>query len=111
MRRHCTCLVPRYFTGERVGQKSFLQVLVAGIVTNHMSVSPTVLMRPDRSKQCSLSAVLDTYLRFLCVTNCDFSADIHCVFWAVCADTVPVFPPLFHGRTGWAEKFFAGFSS
>ena len=29
-----TCLVPRFFTGERVGQRVFLQVLVTGIVTN-----------------------------------------------------------------------------
>ena len=29
-----TCLVPRFFTGERVGQRGFLQVLVTGIVTN-----------------------------------------------------------------------------
>ena len=28
------CLVPRFFTGERVGQRGFLQVLVTGIVTN-----------------------------------------------------------------------------
>ena len=34
MRRHSTCLVPRFFTSERVRQRGFLQVLVSGIVTN-----------------------------------------------------------------------------
>ena len=28
------CLVPRFFTGERAGQRGFLQVLVTGIVAN-----------------------------------------------------------------------------
>ena len=26
------------------------------------------------------------------------SADIHCVFWAACADTVPALSPLFYGQ-------------
>ena len=39
------------------------------------------------------------------------SADIHCVFWTACADTVPALSPLFHGRMGWAERFFAGFGN
>ena len=34
VRRHNTCLVPRFFMGKRVGQRGFLQVLVPGIVTN-----------------------------------------------------------------------------
>ena len=53
-------------------------------------------MRPDRSKQRSLSAVLHTYLRIcICVTNCDLNDGIHCVFWAACTDTVPALSPAF----------------
>ena len=71
-----------------------------------MLVTPTALMRPDRSKQCSLFAVLHTLLRIcICVTNYDLSANIHYVVWAACTDTMPALPPLFHGRTGWAESF------
>ena len=32
---------------------------------------------------------------YACVTNCDLSADIYCVFWAACTDTVPVLSPRF----------------
>ena len=41
MRRHSACLVPRFFTGERVGQRVFLQVLVTGIVTNRKQKIPS----------------------------------------------------------------------
>ena len=59
----------------------FLQVLVTSIVTNHKQKNPSVgrpiyialskcrshqLMRPDKSKQSSLPAVLYTHLR-ICV--------------------------------------------
>ena len=46
-------------------------------------------------------AVLHTYLCFCsCVTNCDLSADIHCVFWAACtlhrqSDIVTALSPAF----------------
>ena len=36
-----TCLVPRFFTGERVGQRGFLKVLVTGIVTNRKQKIPS----------------------------------------------------------------------
>ena len=39
------------------------------------------------------------------------NADVHCVFWAACGNTVPALSPLFHGRTGWAERFFEGFGN
>ena len=41
MRRHSACLVPRFFTGERVGQRGFLKVLVTGIVTNRKQKIPS----------------------------------------------------------------------
>ena len=41
MRRHSACLVPRFFTGERVGQIGFLEVLVTGIVTNRKQKIPS----------------------------------------------------------------------
>ena len=41
MRRHSACLVPRFFTGERVGQRGFLQVLVTGTVTNRKQKIPS----------------------------------------------------------------------
>ena len=63
-----------------------------------VTVIPPALLGPKRSKQCSLSEVMYTYLRFcICVTNCDLSADFHCVLWAVCTDIVPTKHPLFHG--------------
>ena len=64
-------------------------------------------MRPDRSKQCSLSAVLYAYLHIcICVTNCDLlSADIYCVFWAACEDTVHALSPAFSRANGLGKKF------
>ena len=64
-------------------------------------------MRPDRSKKCSLFAVLHTYLRIcICATNCDLSVDIHCVFWASCADPVPVLSPAFSQANDLGRNFF-----
>ena len=71
------------------------------------SVTPTALMRRDRWKQCSLSAALYTYLRIcICVTNCDVSTDIHCVFWAACTDTVPALSPAFSRANGFDRECF-----
>ena len=76
---------------------------------NTMNVSTIILMRPDRSKQCSLSAVLYTCLRLcICVTNCDLSVDIHCVCLAACTDTVPALSPAFSRANGLGREFFAG---
>ena len=38
------CLVPRFFTSERVGQRGFLQVLVTGIVTNRKQKIPSQII-------------------------------------------------------------------
>ena len=42
MRRHSACFVPRFFAGERVGQRGFLKALVTGIVTNRKQKIPQI---------------------------------------------------------------------
>ena len=110
---------PPLCTSERVGQRGFIagfgnwysykpqaKNFFSGMdCLEKMSITSTALIRPDRLIQCSLSVVLYTYLRiYICVTNCDLSADIHCDFWAACTDTVPALSSALHERTGWAES-------
>ena len=39
------------------------------------------------------------------------SADVHCVFWAANADTVPALSPAFSRANGLGREFFVGFGT
>ena len=66
-------------------------------------------MIPDIQKLLNVYTT-SAYMRFcICVTNCDLSADVHCVFWAVGTDTVPALYPAFSWGNELGREFYAGF--